>query len=220
MSRRERPSPAMFAIASVALRYPSPDVVARRAELAEVAATLPSTEASSALRRFLAWWQGEPAGSLAEAYVETFDLHRRCSLYLSYFRYGDRRQRGQEFVRLKRLFEAAGHRLAARELPDYLPLLLEFAALDPAAGSAVLSEHRVGLELLRAALRDAGSPYVDVIEALCLTLPRMDEAGRALVRRLAAEGPPGEAVGLEPFAPPEVMPSPMGGPGFAGGPRQ
>jgi nitrate reductase delta subunit len=127
-------------------------------------------------------------------------------VYLTYYLYGDRRQRGQEFVRLNRLFESAGHRLAGRELPDYLPIILEVAALEPAAGSAVLWEQRVGLELLQAALHDAASPYADVVDALCFEVPALDEAGRELVRRLAAEGPPGEQVGLEPFAPPEVMP--------------
>ncbi len=147
-----------------------------------------------------------PAVDLQREYVETFDLHKRCCLYLSYYLYGDRRQRGQEFVRLKRVVEAAGYRFAGRELPDYLPLLLEFAAREPATGSALLAEHRVGLELLRAALHDAGSPYADVVDAICLSLPPLDAAGREVVQRLAAEGPPTETVGLEPYGPPEVMP--------------
>lgn len=196
----------LAAIASTALRYPSADLLDRRAELSELIRTLPKGRSRDALRRFVDWWTPMPPLALAKAYVETFDLGKRCSLYLTWYVYGDRRQRGQEFVRLKRLYEAAGFRLMDRELPDYLPLMLEFAALEPIAGGAVLRESRVALELLWAALRDASSPWAGVLEAVCGELPALDEAGRELARRLAAEGPPGEQVGLEPFGPPEVMP--------------
>lgn len=205
MSRRG-PLPLLCAIASLALRYPSADVVARREELAGLAAELPDGAASRSLARFLAWWKAVPPLELEQAWVATFDLHKRTSLYLTYYLYGDRRQRGQEFVRLKHLVEDAGYRFAGRELPDFLPLLLEFAAVEPVAGTAVLAEQRVGLELVQAALHADRSPYADVLDAVCADLPALDAAGREVVRRLAAEGPPVETVGLEPFAPPEVMP--------------
>lgn len=206
MSGRRGPDPLLHAIASVALRYPAPEVVEDRPGLVELGSRLPSTAAGNALRRFLAWWAAMPPLQLEETYVETFDLHKRRSLYLTYYVHGDRRQRGQEFVRLKRLYEAAGWLLAGRELPDYLPLMLEFAALEPAPGAAILRESRVGLELLQAALHASGSPWADVLDAVCVGLPALDDAGRELARRLAEEGPPGEEVGLEPFGPPEAMP--------------
>ena len=203
----DRPlSPLMCAVASLVLRYPSDDVLAWRPDLGDIIAEMAEASTATGLRRFLDWWQAVPAADLQRAYVETFDLHKRCCLSLSYYLYGDRRQRGQEFVRLKHLVEDAGYRFGGRELPDYLPLLLEFAAREPAAGTALLGEHRVGLELLQAALHDAGSPYADVVEAICLGLPPLDTAGREVVRRLAAEGPPTETVGLEPYGPPEAMP--------------
>jgi len=198
--------PVACAVASLVLRYPDADVLARRDGLDDVLADLPATPAGAALGRFLGWWRAVPPAELQAAYVDTFDLHRRCCLYLTYYLHGDRRQRGQEFVRLKRLVEDAGYRLAGRELPDYLPLLLEFAAREPDAGAALLAEHRVGLDLLQAALAESSSPWADAVEAVCLGLPPLDEAGREVLRRLAAEGPPSESVGLEPFAPPEVMP--------------
>ncbi len=206
MSRDIGLLPTACAIASLALRYPSADVVARREDAVRLAGDLPDGPVARPLRRFLAWGRTVPPLELEQAYVETFDLRRRSCLYLSYYLYGDRRQRGQEFVRLKHRVEDAGLRVAGRELPDSLPLLLEVAALDPDTGAAVLTEHRVGLELLQAALHDAGSPYGEAVDAICAGLPPLDRAGREVAERLAAEGPPGEQVGLEPFAPPEVMP--------------
>jgi nitrate reductase delta subunit len=86
--------------------------------------------------------------------------------------------------------------------------MLEFAATAPdGRGELVLREHRAALELVRLSLRDRGSPYADVVNAVCLTLGEPSAADRARVGHLVASGPPQELVGLEPFAPPEVMPT-------------
>ncbi len=68
---------------------------------------------------------------------------------------------------------------------------------------------RPGIELLRAALRDMDSPYAWLLDAVVATLPPPSDAALAEAARIAREGPPDEDVGLEPFAPPEVMP-PLG----------
>jgi nitrate reductase delta subunit len=122
--------------------------------------------------------------------------------------HGDRRQRGVALLRLKQRYAAAaGLPLLDGELPDYLPVMLEFAALAPEdIGLAALAECREAIELVRAALHDAGSQYASLLDAVAAVLPRLSSAQAARVRRLAAEGPPSEQVGLEPFAPPEVMP--------------
>jgi nitrate reductase molybdenum cofactor assembly chaperone NarJ/NarW len=86
--------------------------------------------------------------------------------------------------------------------------MLEFAALAPAGiGARVLAEHRAGLELLRLHLRERSSPYLHLAEAVCAGLPRLGVADLEAVRRLLREGPPSEQVGLQPFAPSDVMPA-------------
>ncbi|RVX44646.1 respiratory nitrate reductase chaperone NarJ [Nonomuraea polychroma] len=133
-------------------------------------------------------------GELAAHYVETFDLNRRCCLYLTYYTDGDTRRRGESLAALKRRYRAAGWELMDDELPDFLPVVLEFAAVDP-TGAALLAEHRVGLELLLAALAARESPYAHVIGAVCAALPPLTAAQRAAAGRLAAGGPPVETVG-------------------------
>ena len=140
--------------------------------------------------------------------MATFDLQKRSSLYLTFYTEGDTRKRGMALLRLKRLYAAAGFRLDGRELPDYLPVMLEFAQLAPPGhGAQILAEHRTGLELLRVHLRELDSPYVNLIEGVCAGLPGLALRELESVRRLLKEGPPSEEVGLQPFAPPEVMPS-------------
>ena len=190
-----------YKLLSVLLRYPDPRVVDAREELAAAAA------GNAPLERFVSYLPARTQSELDQRCVETFDLRRRSGLYLSYYVHGDTRKRGMALLRLKRLYAAAGLELASSELPDYLPLMLEFAALAPAgAGETLLREHRPSLELLRRSLRDGDSPYADLLDAVCAGLPRLSALEREHLRRLAEDGPPSEQVGLQPFAPPEVMP--------------
>lgn len=95
-----------------------------------------------------------------------------------------------------------GQHRAAR-LP---PAVLEYAATtDLVDGLTLLQEHRAGLELLRLALLDAGTPYAAPIEAVCALLPGPSPADVAAAKALARSGPPREQVGLE------LAPFPAGG---------
>ena len=87
-------------------------------------------------------------------YVETFDLRRRSTMYLTYWTAGDTRNRGSADARVRRRRTAtpvSNHRCG--EAPDHLPVVLEFAAtVDPVAGRRLLVEHRVPIDVLREAL--------------------------------------------------------------------
>lgn len=194
------------AIISAALRYPDADVLAARPAVAAAVAQLPPSPVSEALRRFTDWWAARPAEDLQGEYVATFDFSRRTCLDLTYCSYGDRRQRGLALVALRRRYADAGMELDGPELPDHLPVMCEFAAAEPEAGLAMLEEFRPAIELVGLSLETAGSPYADLITALTALLPPLTADEVAEVRRMAMEGPPTEDVGLEPFAPPEVMP--------------
>jgi nitrate reductase delta subunit len=205
--RTESPPPAPWALLSYLLRYPDADVAAGRDEIAEEVSALPDGPFRETLGRFLAGWTGDQT-ALAARYVETFDLRRRASLHLTYYAHGDTRERGMALLRLKKLYRAAGLPMESDELPDHLTVMLAFAALAPAGhGEALLSEHRPAIELLRLSLHDLGSPYAHVLDAVAAGLPALSVTERSEVARLAREGPPQEAVGLEPYGPPEAMPS-------------
>lgn len=196
-----------YKLLSVLLQYPDDALLEARDELEAAIAALPRSRERTSLETFWSWFSTTDAGMLRRSYVETFDLQKRSSLYLTFFTEGDTRKRGQALLRLKRLYAAAGLELQPGELPDFLPVMLEFAALVPVrAGERLLAEHRAGIELLRLHLANQASPYVHLLEAVGAGLPRMQAPDLAAVARLVREGPPAEQVGLEPFAPPEVMP--------------
>jgi nitrate reductase delta subunit len=208
-SRRREGAARVYKIGSLLLQYPDRDLLAAAEEMRGAVGGLPRSAAREALERFLEWWSRTDPTAVAQHYVEAIDLHKRSGLYLTFYSDGDRRERGSALLRLKRLYRAAGLPLeGTTELPDYLPVMLEFASAAPGGrGELVLREHRAGLELIRQSLRDLGSPYAEVLDAVCLTLGAPSAADRARAAKLALSGPPQELVGLEPFAPPEVMPT-------------
>jgi nitrate reductase delta subunit len=204
--KRRRTDPPPWALLSYLLRYPDPHVAGSRDELVAEVAALPDGPARAALERFLAGWTGDQT-ALAARYVETFDLRRRASLHLTYYAHGDTRERGMALLRLKKLYRADGLPMQSAELPDHLTVMLAFAALAPPGhGEALLTEHRPAIELLRLALHDLSSPYAHVLDAIAAVLPALSVSERGEVARLAREGPPEEAVGLQPYGPPEAMP--------------
>jgi nitrate reductase delta subunit len=192
-----------YKVASVLLQYPTMALFDGLGQLAEAASTAPRATREP-FGIFLEWLRRTSPDAVARHYVETFDLRRRCALYLTYYRYGDTRKRGMAMLSFKAAYRAAGLEPSDAELPDYLPLVLDFAALHP-RGEKLLRSHRADLELLLRALRAAPSPYAGVIEAVCAQLPALRRPDRTLVRQFWESGPPAEDVGLEPFAPPDYL---------------
>ena len=193
--------------ASILLDYPT---VSRRARFAAVAdsVTLLPDPLRHAFEAFLLATDAMGQQELEIHFTATFDLKRKCCPYLSYYAAGDTRRRGMALVRFIEAYRAAGWEVAADELPDYLPMVLEFSARSESPiAQELLAAHRDGIEVLRSALEAAASPYAHVVEAVSLSLPTIDEETRQRYLTLVNEGPPTETVGmtflgnLKPFSP-------------------
>ena len=190
----------LWRIAALLLDYPSAQTLAITDQLTAAAMELPASLGTPVLD-FLQDFCDADSMQLAMRYVETFDMRRRASLHLTYYAYGDTRKRGMALLRFKHAYRQAGMSIDDGELPDYLPLVLEFAAtIDPRQGKRLLAEHVPVLELLRLSLLDSESAYANVLAAVLATLPPISTADRRRIAELAAQGPPDEEVGLEPFA--------------------
>ena len=198
---------AAWQSASILLAYPDER---QQAGLPAVAGALPGLPAALAapLRRVLEHLERTPLPEAQIAYVDTFDSRRRCNLYLTYFTHGDTRGRGLALLRFKQTYLRSGFVLDAsptegEELPDHLCVVLEYGScVDQKLGWRLLLDHRASVELLRLALRDSASPWAGAVEAVCATLPPVRGTDEDLVRRLAAEGPPAEEVGMTPYGTP------------------
>lgn len=191
---------------SLLLDYPDEQMLGRAGLIRKATQQLSPVIAES-IRDFLDHLESTPLPELQADYVETFDNRRRCNLFLTYFAHGDTRKRGMALLRFKQTYIQAGFDLDESELPDHLCVVLEFAAtIDHDLGRDLMLDHRAGLELLRLSLRGMASPWSSLIDAVTATLPPLRGEERDAVRRLAAEGPPEEEVGLAPFASPEFSP--------------
>ncbi|WOC13074.1 nitrate reductase molybdenum cofactor assembly chaperone [Gordonia sp. MP11Mi] len=205
--RSERSSAADHRVvrlaASWCLAYPDAGLLRRIDLLRAGLADIPETSASTELATFLDHLSETDPARLTQDYVDVFDLSGRQTLFLTYWTDGDTRRRGETLAAIKRGYRDSGFAVDLRgELPDYLPVILEFAArVDPERGGTLLAEHRGALELIRFALLDKASPYAHVLAAVCATLPGESPPDRASAIAMRGHRPEVESVGLEPFDP-------------------
>lgn len=157
---------------SYTFQYPDRDWRQSLPAFREEAEGLPDPAAAAVLAVFLRLAEEADEMRWQDDYVRTFDFGRASNLYLTYGQYGEERDRGAALLELKRQYAAAGYELTGGELPDYLPLMLEFAsaALWETSG-ALLGARTQALESIRGKLAEANSPYAALMELLLRIVP-------------------------------------------------
>jgi nitrate reductase delta subunit len=151
------------------LSYPEADLVGAAGELRAVIeeeGRLGAAERKD-IERLVAHLTLSDLLSAQETYVELFDRSRTQSLYLFEHIHGESRDRGQAMVNLRDHYAEHGYEIAANELPDYLPLFLEFLSLvDEAEAAELLAQVVHILAAIRTRLERGGSVYAGVFRAL------------------------------------------------------
>jgi nitrate reductase delta subunit len=198
MSRRDQ---VVYMAAAWCLSYPDDDLLARVPLIRAALADWP--DAVEHFREVLDALETAPLMASQAQHVQEFDLSRRHALHLSYWTDGDTRRRGDVLAGFKAAYRQSDVLVDTRgELPDYLPMVLEYAArVDPAAGRGLLIRYRPSLEMLRFGLLRDNLPHARILQAICATLPGKSPADEQAVMRMAGYGPPAEAVGLDPYDP-------------------
>ncbi len=159
--------PALAALARL-LAYPTDDL---RADLPPIEATLAADPVARVrtllpLRGLIDELRGGDLYDLQERYVGLFDRTRRLSLNMFEHVHGESRDRGQAMIDLAELYERVGLEIAIHELPDYLPLFLEFLATRPLAEArGFVADAAPVLSALESRLAERGSPYASVFAA-------------------------------------------------------
>lgn len=185
---------------SLMLDYPTPHSIQQIGALAPELEELPDP-VRLPLQQMVLFLEATPLAVLEADYVETFDVTRKCCLYLSYFHAGDTRKRGVALVEFKQAFRKAGLEVAGEELPDHLCVVLECGAIaDQKIAWKLLTDHRAGIEMLRVALLERESPWTPAVIALSATLPELQGDDHEVLAKLISDGPPAEEVGLQPYA--------------------
>lgn len=113
---------------------------------------------------------------LQEDYVDLFDRTPSLSLHLFEHVHGDSRDRGQALVDLLKVYEDAGLYIGTEEMPDYLPIFTEYVAtLSPGEASETMGSIVNILSSLEKRLRNRGSLYANIVEALIETSARVPD---------------------------------------------
>ncbi len=158
-----------YKILSVLLSYPTEALQEAAPEFAAVLegeALLPPAE-RQAVQTLIDEMAERDLFDLQERYVLLFDRSRSLSLHMFEHIHGESRDRGQAMVDLLAMYERHGFTVTARELPDYLPMFLEFLSLLPEDEAAqLLGEPLHVIEALYQRLLKRKSPYAAVFTAM------------------------------------------------------
>lgn len=191
-----------FQAAAMVLTYPDEELIGRLDLIESSIAGTPSAHLFAETLTHLRSWK---LRELQEFHVQEFDLSRRHAMHLTYWTDGDTRRRGEVLAAIKQTYRDSGLMVDLDgELPDYLPMVLEFAARgDHERGMALLNTYRASLELLRLGLKKDKLPQEGVVEAICRQLPGPLAASRSEVQKLYGatflDAPPIEQVGLDTY---------------------
>ncbi len=173
-------------ITSLLLSYPERELLDELPEMKAALASSAVPEAVAvALGRLIDDLAGRDLYEAQERYVHLFDRTRALSLHLFEHIHGESRDRGQAMVDLMALYEAGGFEIDAKELPDYLPLFLEFLSTRPRAEAEDLLGQTAHItEAIGERLRKRESVYASAFAALSLLSSA--EADQKLLKELMA----------------------------------
>lgn len=173
-------------VLSALLTYPSDELISAAPELKAVLAreaVLPRGHLA-AVHALIDDIAGRDLFDAQERYILLFDRTRSLSLHLFEHVHGESRDRGQAMVDLIKLYEDGGYTPTTAELPDFLPLFLEYAATrSPAEAIELVGQPGHVLAALRERLTKRKSPYEAAFAALvALSKAKLDKAALAALR--------------------------------------
>ena len=170
---------------SLLLSYPTPDLqdVCREIRVRLMADPSLPRDTVTQLSPLLTRLSEGDIYAAQEIYIDTFDRGRAHSLHLFEHVHGESRDRGQAMVDLRNRYLDAGLEPSGNELPDFLPLFLDYCSTLPEAEAReALAEPGVVLVALSARLAEKGSDYAPLLALLCeiAGVEQNEEAQKAL----------------------------------------
>ncbi|SER42168.1 respiratory nitrate reductase chaperone NarJ [Gracilibacillus ureilyticus] len=156
-----------YQLVSFLLRYPTDEHIEAMEEMKLFLNDIEVDSVSRPLTEFIhsiADWNKE---QLVEHYIEVFDFGKTSNLYMTYLKLGEQKERGLELLRLKKFYHAAGFEVTDKELPDYLPLMLEFCScVESNIRCELLEKYTMAIVETKGKLTGFNSNYANLLEAL------------------------------------------------------
>lgn len=159
----------LFKLLSALFEYPDENLVQALPELMAAAKEDPDIDASEreAIATFVAWLADSDLTEAQARYVKTFDMTPEHALHLTHHLFGDDKNRGPALIDLTEYYKSYGLDIDRNELPDYLPLALEFASmLEPVEARVFLDPFAKVIAQLGANLAAAESPWAPLVRLI------------------------------------------------------
>ena len=167
----------VFAVLSKLIDYPDNELIENLDSVIEYIkdSSEIATDEKEILMEFVSWMRSHTSIKLQETYVETFDMVPEHDLHLTHHIFGDDRHRGPALIDLSEHLKNEGLEVKEGEIPDFLPLLLEYAStLDDIKSRAFLGDAKKIIKIIADNLDKAKSPYSKLIRIVekhsCLTI--------------------------------------------------
>jgi nitrate reductase delta subunit len=168
----------LLKVLSILLQYPEDEFVLSLEELREAVEQIPQVDQRERCEHFLDYLGNNPLIRLQEEYTSTFDLNPSTCLNLTYHKWGDARERGNALVDFRRLYHQAGYECSTGELPDYLPLVLEYLSLSRNGDNHSLpGQYCEEVKTVRSRLEESGSVYADLLAIVADLFTEMKTMG-------------------------------------------
>ncbi|MBU8567796.1 nitrate reductase molybdenum cofactor assembly chaperone [Virgibacillus pantothenticus] len=162
---------AMYQMIAFLLKYPNEELMKELPYLKQEIEHLNDPLIKNKLHKFIEIVSDTHLTDWVDHYIETFDFGKVTNLYVTYLKLGEHRKRGMELLQLKNFYEQAGFFVTDKELPDYLPLMLEFCAqVSMEKSNELLQLHSKSIWMIREKLSEAGSYYDLLFDALFLQM--------------------------------------------------
>ncbi len=161
----------IYKLLSLLLAYPDKELAQHWPDIKQSLQNLDDLTAQdkAGLTGFVDWAASLPLIRLQAEYVNTFDLMAENSLYLTYHLFDEQdRDRGPALVELAELYKATGFAIADGELPDYLPLILEYVATmeEESSARAFLQQTAQAVGIIAGNLEKHESPYAPLLRLI------------------------------------------------------
>ena len=158
----------VYKVLSVLLEYPRKELVENWDEMRQLVSELPelTVEDKDRLTGFIEWASALPLTQFQAKYVDSFDMTAENSLYLTYHLFDEQdRERGPALIQLSELYKSTGFEIGDGELPDYLPLILEYVSTmdDAASAQAFLKQTSQAADIIASNLEKNASPYAPLV---------------------------------------------------------
>jgi nitrate reductase molybdenum cofactor assembly chaperone NarJ/NarW len=165
----------VFQLCSYLLNYPDHEWIDSLIEVEEEVEYLASSPMKDELLQFCQGAKKKSAAAILSTYVNTFDFGKKTNLYVTYMSSGEQRERGMDLLFLKNYYKLQGFSVTDKELPDYLPIMLEFASLvDEEKIKPVFERYFENIKEIEKHLIDANNLYHHILSA-CLRA--LEDAG-------------------------------------------